>query len=37
MNFKRYLPILQWAPHYSRNQVTSDLIAAVIVTVMLIP
>src|SRR5690554_3319595 len=37
MNLKRYLPILQWAPQYSRNQVTSDLIAAVIVTVMLIP
>lgn len=37
MNLKRYLPILQWAPHYHRGQVTSDLIAAVIVTVMLIP
>ncbi len=37
MNLKRYLPILQWAPGYSRDQVTSDLIAAVIVTVMLIP
>lgn len=37
MTLKRYLPILQWAPQYSRGQVTSDLIAAVIVTVMLIP
>ncbi|MBB5321030.1 SulP family inorganic anion transporter [Marinobacter oulmenensis] len=37
MNLKRYLPILQWAPDYSRNQATSDLVAAVIVTVMLIP
>ncbi|MBE0486675.1 SulP family inorganic anion transporter [Marinobacter sp.] len=37
MNLKRYLPILQWAPQYHRGQVTSDLIAAVIVTVMLIP
>ena len=37
MNFKRYLPILQWAPQYGRDQATSDLIAAVIVTVMLIP
>ena len=37
MNLKRYLPILQWAPRYNRDQVTSDLIAAVIVTVMLIP
>lgn len=37
MNFKRYLPFLQWAPHYGRNQASSDLVAAVIVTVMLIP
>ncbi|MFO7530105.1 MAG: sulfate permease [Marinobacter sp.] len=34
---KRYLPILQWAPKYGRDQATSDLVAAVIVTVMLIP
>jgi len=34
---KRYLPILQWAPRYSRDQATSDLVAAVIVTIMLIP
>jgi SulP family sulfate permease len=37
MNLKHYLPVLQWAPKYSRNQATSDLVAAVIVTVMLIP
>ncbi|NMT62994.1 SulP family inorganic anion transporter [Marinobacter orientalis] len=37
MNLKRYLPILQWAPQYGRGQATSDLVAAVIVTVMLIP
>tara|TARA_R110002111_G_scaffold99629_3_gene154319 strand:- start:8880 stop:10613 length:1734 start_codon:yes stop_codon:yes gene_type:complete len=37
MNLKRYLPILQWAPKYGRSQATSDLVAAVIVTVMLIP
>lgn len=37
MNFKRYLPILQWAPQYGRSQATSDLVAALIVTVMLIP
>jgi len=37
MTFKRYLPILQWAPQYGRDQATSDLVAAVIVTVMLIP
>jgi SulP family sulfate permease len=34
---KRYLPILQWAPGYGRDQATSDLVAALIVTVMLIP
>src|SRR5690554_3282519 len=37
MSLKRYLPVLQWAPQYSRDQATSDLIAAVIVTVMLSP
>lgn len=37
MNLKQYLPVLQWAPKYSRDQATSDLVAAVIVTVMLIP
>jgi SulP family sulfate permease len=37
MNVKRYLPILAWAPAYGRDQATSDLVAAVIVTVMLIP
>src|SRR5690554_953311 len=37
MGLKSYLPVLQWAPHYTRNEATSDLIAAVIVTVMLIP
>ncbi len=37
MNLKRYLPILDWAPQYRRNQATRDLVAAVIVTVMLIP
>ncbi|WP_100639024.1 SulP family inorganic anion transporter [Marinobacter salexigens] len=37
MNLKRYLPILQWAPDYDRSQATSDMVAAVIVTVMLIP
>lgn len=37
MNLKRYLPILDWLPDYGRHQATSDLVAAVIVTVMLIP
>ncbi|SFG06994.1 SulP family inorganic anion transporter [Neptunomonas qingdaonensis] len=34
---KRYLPILEWAKIYDRNMLSSDLIAALIVTIMLIP
>ncbi|MYL24780.1 SulP family inorganic anion transporter [Vreelandella massiliensis] len=37
MNPKRYLPIFQWLPHYRRETLTRDLLAAVIVTIMLIP
>lgn len=37
MNPKRYLPILQWLPGYGRSALASDLLAAVIVTIMLIP
>ncbi|MBW0148379.1 SulP family inorganic anion transporter [Marinobacter arenosus] len=37
MDIKRYLPVLNWLPSYGRSQATSDLVAAVIVTVMLIP
>lgn len=37
MTPKRYLPILQWLPGYSRATLPSDLLAAVIVTIMLIP
>jgi len=37
MQLKRYLPILGWAPEYDRRQATSDLVAAIVVTVMLIP
>lgn len=33
----RYLPILGWARRYDRGTLTSDLVAAAIVTVMLIP
>ncbi len=33
----RYLPILDWARSYDRDTATSDLVAAVIVTIMLIP
>ncbi|AWC23717.1 sulfate:proton symporter [Aminobacter sp. DSM 101952] len=33
----RYLPILQWGRTYDRQALTGDLLAAVIVTIMLIP
>ncbi len=33
----RYLPILEWGRTYDRTVLSSDLIAAVIVTIMLIP
>jgi sulfate permease, SulP family len=32
-----YLPILEWGRHYSRASLGSDMIAAIIVTIMLIP
>jgi len=32
-----YLPILQWGRHYSRATLTNDMVAAIIVTIMLIP
>ncbi len=35
--FKRYLPILDWGSRYDGTTATSDLVAAVIVTIMLIP
>ena len=34
---KRYFPIFDWSRSYDRETLTSDLIAAVIVTIMLIP
>ncbi len=34
---KRYFPILEWSREYDRETLVSDLIAAVIVTIMLIP
>ena len=33
----RYLPILTWGRHYDRSALMNDLVAAVIVTIMLIP
>src|SRR5680860_969834 len=37
MNLSRYLPVLRWGKQYNRQQAGSDLVAALIVTVMLIP
>jgi SulP family sulfate permease len=34
---RRHLPILTWAPEYTRRTFTNDLVVAAIVTVMLIP
>ena len=34
---KRYFPILEWGRTYNRSVLTNDLMAAVIVTIMLIP
>lgn len=36
-NLRRYLPILDWGRNYTRAALSNDLIAAVIVTIMLIP
>ena len=33
----RWLPILQWAPHYNAERFTADAVAASVVTLMLIP
>ncbi len=35
--WKRYFPILTWGADYDRDALTNDLVAAVIVTIMLIP
>ncbi|SFF87895.1 SulP family inorganic anion transporter [Neptunomonas qingdaonensis] len=37
MNIKRFFPILEWLPSYCLTTFNQDLLAAVIVTVMLIP
>ena len=37
MRLARFVPALDWLPVYGRRQLESDLLAAVIVTVMLIP
>ncbi|HEY0628940.1 MAG TPA: sulfate permease [Sphingomicrobium sp.] len=35
--FGRYLPFLEWARAYDRSSLISDLVAAIIVTIMLVP
>ncbi|OUS38653.1 sodium-independent anion transporter, partial ['Osedax' symbiont bacterium Rs2_46_30_T18] len=35
--FKHYFPILEWRKTYDRAALSSDLVAAIIVTIMLIP
>ncbi|WP_298821682.1 sulfate permease [uncultured Roseibium sp.] len=37
IRFQRYSPVLDWGSRYDRATATSDLVAAVIVTIMLIP
>lgn len=37
LNIARYLPILTWGRAYNRSALTNDLVAALIVTIMLIP
>ena len=34
---RRYLPVLDWAPAYRREDLTGDIIAGLIVTIMLVP
>ena len=34
---KRYFPILTWGRDYNRSALSNDLVAALIVTIMLIP
>lgn len=34
---KRYLPVLRWLPQYNSEKLSADLIAALIVSIMLIP
>ncbi|KZL27415.1 SulP family inorganic anion transporter [Pseudovibrio sp. WM33] len=35
--FRRYLPVLTWGRNYNKDSFSNDMIAAVIVTIMLIP
>ncbi len=35
--FRRYLPVFDWGRNYNKDSFSNDMIAAVIVTIMLIP
>lgn len=37
INLAQYLPVLQWGKEYNKTTFTNDMVAAVIVTIMLIP
>ncbi|MGB1157042.1 MAG: SulP family inorganic anion transporter, partial [Alphaproteobacteria bacterium] len=37
MTLSRYIPLLGWAKTYSLSTLSSDMVAALIVTIMLIP
>ncbi|MGR3814899.1 MAG: SulP family inorganic anion transporter [Cognatishimia activa] len=37
MDITRYMPVLSWGRRYGRKELSADIIAAVIVTIMLIP
>ena len=37
LSLSRHLPILDWGRRYSKSDLSSDLTAAVIVTIMLVP
>ena len=36
-SLSRYIPVLDWGRSYNSNALSNDLIAAVIVTIMLVP
>ncbi len=37
ISLQKYLPLLNWARHYTRTTLVNDLVAAAIVTIMLVP
>ena len=37
MSIKRFLPILEWAPHYQRAWLRGDLVAGLAVAALVVP